>query len=221
MRDNSPHRLAPRFDRGHRFPMGQALRIEYPCARFHVVARATFQRMLFADDADRRRFFRRLHVVTRRYEWRISAYCLMGTHYHLMLETPRPNLALGIQALNSVYARGFNRRHGGHGHVFSERYEPTLILSDSHLLEVHRYVVLNPVRAGVCAHPADHRWSSYRASAGLGAVPGLLDVGAVLSLLAEDPRRARARYRAFVEDGLRSIPAPSRERAKPSRAAAA
>ncbi len=96
-----------------------------------------------------------------------------------------------------------------------------LILSDSHLLEVHRYVVLNPVRAGLCAHPADHRWSSYRATAGLGAVPGLLDVEAVLSLLAEDPRRARARYRAFVEDGLRSIPTPSRARARPSRAAAA
>ena len=185
--------------------MAQPLRIEYPGARVHVVARATFGRMLFVDEADRRRFFRRLHVVTRRYGWRVTAYCLMGTHYHLVVEIARPNLALGVQALNSVYARGFNLRHGRHGHVFSERYDPTIVLSDAHLLEVHRYVVLNPVRAGLCADPRDYRWSSFRATAGLGAVPGLLDVEAILRLFAEDPRRARARYLAFIEDGLRSI----------------
>jgi len=178
------------------------LRVEYPGARAHVVARAVFGLMLFADDADRRRFLRRLHIVVRRYGWVCTAYCLLGTHYHLVVETPRPNLALGIQALNSVYARGFNDRHRRHGHVFSERYDPTLILDDSHLLEVHRYVALNPVYAGICAAPEDWRWSSYRATAGRGSVPGFLAVDPLLTLFADERDSARRRYRAYIADGI-------------------
>jgi putative transposase len=182
--------------------MGQPLRIEYPGAQYHVVARAVFGRMLF-QDADRRRFLRRLHVVVKRHGWICTTYCLMGTHFHLVLETPRPNLALGMQALNSVYARGFNLRHGRHGHVFSERYASKLILTDRHLLATHRYVLLNPVAAGLSATAADYRWSSYRATAGLGLVPSFLAVGPILRLFDEDVGRARLRYREFIEEGLR------------------
>jgi len=176
--------------------------MEYPGARVHVVARAVCGLMLFADDADRRRFLRRLHVVVRRYGWSCTAYCLLGTHYHLVVETLRPNLALGIQALHSVYARGYNDRHNRHGHVFSERYKPTLILDEQHLLEVHRYVVLNPVDAGICEAPGDWRWSSYRATAGGGPVPGFLAVDHLLALFADERRRGRSRYRAYIADGL-------------------
>jgi len=178
--------------------MGQPHRIEFAGARVHTVARAVCGGALFLDDADRRRFLRRLAVVVARYGWLCSAYCLMGTHYHLILETPRPNLALGMQDLNSVYARGFNLRHRRHGHVFSERYAPTSIADDAHLLLAHRYVVRNPVEAAACTTAAGWRYSSYRATAGLAPAPAFLTVEPFLALFADDPGRARHRYRAYV-----------------------
>ncbi len=178
--------------------MGQPHRIEFPGACVHVVARAVCGRELFVDDADRRRFLRRLAVVVARYGWLCTAYCLLGTHYHLIVRTPRPNLALGMQDLNSVYARGFNLRHARHGHVFSERYDPTLLATDSHVLAAHRYVALNPVHAALCAHPDAWRFGSYRATVGLATRPAFLATEPLLALFAEDERRARRRYGAYV-----------------------
>ncbi len=94
--------------------------------------------------------------------------------------------------------------------MFSERYAPTLILDESHLLEVHRYVVLNPVASGLCASPDDWRSSSYRATAGLGAVPGFLAVDSILTLFGEERRQARKRYRAFVAEGIATRRPPAR-----------
>jgi putative transposase len=180
--------------------VGQPHRNEFPGARVHVVARAVSCGTLFVDDADRRRFLRRLAVVVDRYDWICTAYCLMRTHYHLIVQTPRPNLAFGIQDLNSVYARGFNLRHGRHGHVFSERYDPTHLRDDAHLLRAHRYVVRNPVEAGLRTTPEAWRFSSYRATAGLAPAPAFLTVDPLLALFGRDRRRARQRYRAFVAD---------------------
>lgn len=178
--------------------MPQPLRVEYAGAWFHVFTRAAWARGIFVDDVDRRFFMRRLaHVVTR-YGWRCTSYCLMTTHYHLTVLLTRPNLALGMQDLNSVYARTFNARHRRHGHVFSERYEPVLMETEGHLLWTHRYVVRNPVEAGLCATPADWRWSSYRATVGLAPRPRLLDLRPLLALFSDDLARARARYRSFV-----------------------
>lgn len=178
--------------------MGQAHRVEFPGAWVHVAARAVHGSALFADDADRRRFLRRLAVVVGRYGWICTAYCLLGTHYHLIVQTPRTNLALGMQDLNSVYARGFNLRHARHGHVFSERYAPTPVATDAHLLAAHCYVARNPVAAGLCARPEDWRYGSHRATVGLAPAPRLLTTTPLLALFEADPGRARARYSAFV-----------------------
>lgn len=179
--------------------MAQPRRVEYPGARYHIVARAVFGRSLFADDADRRRFLRRFGRIVERYGWHCLAYCLMGTHYHLVLATPRPNLAFGMQELHSAYARGFNLRHGRHGHVFSERYHPILLEREEHALAAVRYAVRNPVAAGLCSSPAEWRWSSHRATAGTGARPSFLATDEALALFASDPRTARRRYSEFAE----------------------
>lgn len=178
--------------------MPQPLRIEYPGAWFHVFARAVWERELFVDDSDRRFFLRRLSRTVARYAWTCTGYCLMGTHHHVLVRLTRPNLALGMQELHSVYARCFNQRHGRRGHVFSERYEPVLLETEAHVLQAHRYVVRNAVEAGLCATPADWPWSSYRATAGMAPCPRLLDLEPLLSLLGPDSRAARARYLAFV-----------------------
>jgi putative transposase len=175
--------------------MPQPLRIEYASAWFHVFARAVWGRELFVDDADRRFFLRRLARVVERYAWTCTGYCLMGTHHHLLVRLARPNLALGMQDLHSVYARAFNERHGRRGHVFAERYVAVLLESEAHALQAHRYVVRNAVAAALSATPAGWRWSSYRATAGIAPRPRLLDVEPLLSLFGADPR---ARYRAFV-----------------------
>lgn len=175
-------------------------RIQVPGAAYHVTARAVADRPLFRDDADRRRFLAILHEVVERQDWACHAFCLMTTHYHLLVRTPSPNLATGMQRLNAHYARGSNDRHGWTGHVFGSRYHAGLIERDSHLLEVTRYVALNPVRAGLCRVPADWRWSSYRAILGLDARPSFLTVGWVLAHFGSNGERARDRFRRFVED---------------------
>jgi putative transposase len=98
--------------------------------------------------------------------WECYAYCLMTNHYHLVIETPDANLARGMRQLNGVYTQCFNRHHGHTGHVFQGRYKAILVDRDSYLLELARYVVLNPVRVGMVKSPQQWRWSSYAAMMG-------------------------------------------------------
>lgn len=156
---------------------------------------------LFLDAEDELRFLGLVERVVRSHSWICHAYCLMGNHFHLVVETPQPNLARGMRRLNSSYAQGFNGRYGRVGHVFQGRYKAVLIEKDAHLLEVCRYVVLNPVRAGLCARPEHWPTSSYRATAGIGLPEGFLTVDWVLSQFSERRERARERYRAFVAEG--------------------
>lgn len=179
--------------------MASPERIEYAGAIQHVFARAVFGRRIFADDPDRRRFLRRLTDTVDRYGWECLLYCLLGTHYHLLLRTPRPNLALGMQELHSTYALGFNLRHDRHGHVFSERYASVPVRTDDQLFRTIRYITRNPVEAGIAATPGDWRWSSHRALVGTAPAPKLLSVTAVLAFFDNDPARARARYAALVD----------------------
>jgi hypothetical protein len=124
----------------------------------------------------------------------------MTTHFHILVETPDPNLARGMHRLNSTYAQAFNERHGTVGHLFESRYHSVLVESDGHLLERFRYIALNPVRAGLCAAPERWPWSSYRASIARTDAPPLLSLVKLLRYFdAGDPDRARARLRAFVE----------------------
>ena len=125
----------------------------------------------------------------------------MSTHYHLLVETPEPNLSQGMHGLNGTYARTFNRRHARNGHVFESRYKAKLVETDTYLLELVRYLALNPVRAGMCREPDEWQWSSYRALVGLELDSRPVRLDWVLGQFGSDGRTAVERLRAFVEDG--------------------
>ncbi len=157
---------------------------------------------MFIDDLDRRLFLELFGRVVDRFGWLVFAYCLMGNHYHLVVETPRGQLSRGMGQLNGQYARHFNRRFDRCGHVFQARFRSILVERDSRRLVVCRYVVLNPVRAWLCQQPDEWRWSSYRATAGLELPPAFLAADQLLARFAATRERAQAAYRRFVADGL-------------------
>jgi putative transposase len=167
-----------------------------------VTSRGTEGRAIFLDDLDRRLFLAELGMVVQDRSWMCPAYCLMTNHFHLLIQTPNADLADGMHRLNSIHANYFNRRHDHVGHLFQRRYESIVIERESHLLESCRYVVLNPVRAGICRRPGYWRWSSYRATAGYAPPLPFLAVDWVLGQFSNDPRRAALRYVEFVADGI-------------------
>lgn len=146
-----------------------------------------------------------------RHRWRCHAYCLLGNHYHLLVETLEASLSEGMRRLNGVYAQWFNRKHEVGGHLFQGRFHSVLVESPWHLLELSRYIVLNPVGAGLCGHPREWRWSSYRGTEGSEAPLPLLTVDWLLGQFGRRSEQAREAFRAFVED------APDRTR-RPSAA---
>ncbi len=183
--------------------MARPLRLQFPGGIYHVTARGNEQRLIFADDVDCYGFLRLLAAVVERYHILCHAYCLMSNHYHLLLETPDANLSSAMRQLNGVYSQRFNRRHSRSGHLFGGRFHAVVVERDAHLREVSRYIVLNPVRAGLVADPAEWRWSSYLATVGDAPQPGFLFIDWLLALggSAERPEAQRA-YRAFVNAGL-------------------
>ncbi len=182
--------------------MARPLRIAYPGACYHVTSRGNEKQAVFKDDTDRETFLRLLAHVTTRYHWLCHAYCLMDNHYHLLIETPDANLSLGMRQLNGVYTQAFNRRHARTGHLFQGRFQGILIQKEPHLLEVCRYVVLNPVRACRVERPGDWRWSSYRATAGKAKPPACLTTDGILGPFSRTRARAEKAYRQFVQGGM-------------------
>jgi putative transposase len=146
--------------------MARPLRIEFPDAVYHITSRGNGRADIYLDERDRESFLQTLGDVCRRMRWVCYAYCLMTNHYHLVIETLDANLARGMRQLNGVYTQCFNRHHGHTGHVFQGRYKAILVDRDAYLLELARYVVLNPVRAGMVKSPQQWRWSSYAAMMG-------------------------------------------------------
>jgi putative transposase len=183
--------------------MARPLRLEFPGALYHVTARGNGRQVIFIDDVDRERFLAVLASTVARYHVLCHAYCLMGNHYHALLETPEGNLSRAMRQLSGVYGQRFSRRHERPGHVLQGRFHAQVVDRDTYLREVCRYIVLNPVRASLVAHPEQWPWSSYRATAGEAPVPPWLTVDWVLSL-GDSPTRAIAerRYRQFVDAGL-------------------
>ena len=182
--------------------MARQLRLDYPGALHHVTARGNAQQPIFLDDADRYRFLTLLGEEILQQHWRCYAFCLMGNHYHLLLETPEPNLSRGMRRLNGRYTQYFNRRHHRVGHVLQGRFKSILVERESYLLELCRYVVLNPVRAGLVATPHEWMWSSYGATIGARPTPSWLAIDPVLSLFDGNRKRAVSLYRQFVVDGI-------------------
>jgi len=154
---------------------------------------------VFRDDQDRRVFLTMLGHVVSRYDFTCHAYCLMSTHLHLLLTTRHANLAIGMQRLNGAYAQAFNQRRKRSGHLFQGRYHAVLVESDEHLLELYRYIALNPVRAGMCARPSDWRWGSFAAAVGVAPPPSFASADTLLEHFGADRRRAISRLRRFVE----------------------
>ena len=185
--------------------MARPLRIEYPGAVYHVTSRGNERSLIFRDEKDRLAFLDTLARTVDRWNWMVHAYCLMGNHYHLLIETPEPNLSRGMRQINGEYTQAFNRRHHRVGHLFQGRFKAILVEKESHLLELCRYVVLNPVRArGMkVSAPEDWRWSSYRATAGKVKRPEWLTVTWVLSQFGKTPAKARQSYRRFVVQGIK------------------
>jgi putative transposase len=167
---------------------------------YHVTSRGVARRAIFQTDNDRRAFLSTIRDVVVERSWRCHAYCLMGNHYHLLVDTPSADLPEGMRDLNSAYATRFNTAHECKGHVFQGRYAARLVRSHEHAVEVARYIPLNPVRAGICAVPEHWAWSSYRAIAGLAPTPTFLDPTATLDWFGGG-RPAAVRYREFVARG--------------------
>jgi putative transposase len=179
--------------------MSRPLRFEVPGGHFHITSRGNDRKPLFVDDADRCRLLELLRRNSVRLKWVPVTYCLMGNHYHLLIQTKEPNLASGMRDLNGRYARYFNTRHGHVGHVFEGRYRSSLIQTERYLLAASRYIALNPVRAGIVRRPEDWAWSAHRALAS-GENDGLTDPRVLFATIARFPDQARREYARFVAD---------------------
>jgi len=174
---------------------------------YHVHTRGNNKGRVYVDTVDNVVFLAMLERSVAKYEWRVYSWCLMTNHYHLVLCVPQNGLSQGMSELNGSFGRWSNKRHGRCDHVFGRRFSAREIVSDAHLLEACRYVVLNPVRAGLCSHPSVSRWSSYRVCAGLDSRPqpflALEEMlGLVTTFYGRKKDEALAAYREFIEAGM-------------------
>lgn len=179
--------------------MARGPRVQYRGAVYHVMSRGNRKAAIFDDDEDRRRFLDVFGDAAERYALSCQSYCLMGNHYHLVVETPRGNLSDGMHFVNGVYTQSSNWRHNRTGHVFEGRFVSLLVDNDCYLRNANVYVVLNPVSAGIKANARDWPWSSYRATAGLIEPPAFLDLDWIDRVFG-GPTRAdsQRRYREFI-----------------------
>lgn len=186
--------------------MSRPLRIQAPDLTYHVCARGNRKEDIYLDDADRYEFLALLSRVTETHVLECHAYCLMSNHYHLVATTLEPNLSSAIQALNGPYAQWWNVRHGRVGHVFQGRFKAQVVQDDSYMLTACRYVVLNPVRAGLVSSPDEWPWSSYRATAGLSTTPAFLSDRVLQSIGAGEASTSRLKYQALVTGSDNGVP---------------
>jgi REP element-mobilizing transposase RayT len=187
------------------FRMARRPRPQFPGAVYHVMSRGNRKSVIFDTDDDRRRFLNTLGDAALTYQARVYAACLMGTHYHILLDTPRGNLSAMMRQLNGVYSQDRNRRRGQTGHTFEARFHSIVVQRERYLRHVARYVVLNPVKAQLCADAAS--WTTYRATAGLEAGPSWLYVDWIdWAFRAASRNDAQDRYRQYVNNNpLRAL----------------
>jgi putative transposase len=187
--------------------MARPLRLEHAGALWHVTSRGNERRAIFRDDRDRNFFLAVLAESVDLFAWRLHAYVLMGNHYHLLLETPEPNLSRGMHRLNAIYSQSFNRRHERAGHLMQGRFKAILVEKERHLLELVRYLVLNPVRAGMVEEVGAWPWSNYRATAGLRPAPVWLETDWTIAQFGRGAG-AKCAYREFVNAGAATLAEP-------------
>jgi REP-associated tyrosine transposase len=179
--------------------MSRIARGHVPEGTYHVNTRTAGPIPLFLDDLDRRDFCRRLALTVRRSRWTCREFCLMPTHYHLLVDVPADGLQPGMHSLNGQYAQSFNRRHRRSGHLHGDRYHAEPVLTDGHMLHAFRYIARNPVEAGLCESPAGWPWSSYRGTAGFEGRFAFVDDGAIRDYFGGDSDESLRLLRNFVE----------------------
>lgn len=188
--------------------MARPLRLHLPHAFYHVMSRGNAKQIIFAGAADYDRFLELLRATSSRFGVLCRAYCLMPNHFHLLLEPDQCPISRMMQQLNSAYSQSFNRRHARVGHVLQGRFKALLVDRDEYFLQLLRYIMLNPVAAGLVDDPGAWRWSSYRATAGLSTTPPFLALDDLWRVFDVSLRKAQRRFVAFVDAG-RGQAAPS------------
>ena len=181
--------------------MARPIRIEYAGALYHVTARGDRREDIYLNDGDRSDWLNVLSLTCQRFNWVVYAYCQMNNHYHLLIETVDGNLSKGMRQLNGVYTQRFNKRHDQVGHLFQGRYKAILVQKDSYLLELSRYIVLNPIRARIVKNLNQWAWSSYPATMGTVIEPKWLDTDWLLSQFGKQRKPARGKYHEFIMQG--------------------
>ncbi len=181
--------------------MARRRRLQFPGAVYHVMARGNRKSMIVDDDDDRWTFMKTFSEAATDYGVRVYAACLMGTHYHSLLDTPRRNLSEFVRSLNTEYSKAFNRRHARVGHTFEQRFVSIVVQREKYLRRVARYIVINPVKAQLCADPADWPWSTHRGTAGLEDAPAWLYLDWLRwAFRADGLSDAQRRYAEYTRD---------------------
>lgn len=183
--------------------MARPLRVDLAGGVYHVTSRGDGREDIYLSDEDREAWLVVLGQVCTRFNWVCHAWCQMTNHYHILIETPEANLSQGMRQLNGVYTQYINRTHRRVGHVFQGRFKGILVEKDSYLLELARYVVLNPLRARMVKRLEDWPWSSYLAMCDLAPRPVWLQTGWLLAQFGEQHDQAIAAYVRFVHEGAR------------------
>jgi REP element-mobilizing transposase RayT len=183
--------------------MARPLRLEFSGGLYHVTARGDGREDIYLWDADREMWLEVFGQVCKRFNWVCHAWCQMDNHFHLLIETPEANLSKGMRQLNGVYTQRFNRTHGRVGHVFQGRYKAILVERDSYLLELARYIVLNPLRAKMVKRLEAWPWSSYLATCGQAPSSEFLQTDWILAQFGRQRAGAIRKYVEFVHAGAR------------------
>lgn len=184
--------------------MPRSLRIEYPGAWYHVMNRGLGRRSIFASNKDRETFLKLLGDISETFRIEVHAYSLMNNHYHLLIQTPEGKLSRAMRHLNGVYTQIYNKRNQTDGPLFRGRYKSLLVDSDEYLLELVRYIHLNPVEAKLCAHPQEHVWTSHLAYLNAAKRPEWLKTEEVLSRFSLEEKKALYELDQFICAGVSS-----------------
>lgn len=190
--------------------MSRPLRVEFPGALYHITARGNARKDIFHTKDDRKKFLEIFKLVVERTDWICHSYVLMDNHYHLLIETPKPNLSRGMRYLNGVYTQYFNRQHKRVGHLFQGRFKALLVEKESYLLELCRYLLRNPVRVKLVSRPEEYQWSSYRVLIGIDKYPDFLKTEWIISQFSEDQNKAIENFKNHISSGENN-PFPSKE----------
>ena len=182
--------------------MGRPLRIEFENAVYHITSRGNERKKIYSDDGDKEKFLELLEDYKNRYNFLIHCFVLMDNHYHLVIETLRPNLIKIMHGLNSGYTGYFNKKYKRSGHLFQGRYKAIIVDKENYLLELSRYVHLNPLRAKIINKPQDYKWSSYGGYIRKKEVNNLNNYNWLLSIFGNEEKKSRRQYKEFVEEGI-------------------